>query len=92
MTKEGGFDDNLHKTLFGPYAILAAREFCPFLKGSLTMAYTITSDCIACGACEPECAEGAISQQGDIYVIDAALCKDCGSCAEVCPVGAPIPA
>jgi len=55
------------------------------------MAYKITDDCIACGACEAECAEGAITQQGDIYVIDAALCKDCGSCADVCPVGAPIP-
>lgn len=54
------------------------------------MTYKITDDCIACGACEPECAEGAISQQGDIYVIEASLCKDCGSCADVCPVGAPI--
>ena len=54
------------------------------------MTYIITDDCIAGGACEPECAEGAISMQGDTYVIEAALCKDCGSCADVCPVGAPI--
>ncbi len=53
------------------------------------MTYKINEDCIACGACEAECPEGAISQQGDVYVIDAAKCQDCGACAEVCPVGAP---
>jgi ferredoxin len=72
--------------------MLAAKEICLFIERKLTMTYKITDDCIACGACEAECAEGAISQQGDTYVIDAALCKDCGSCADVCPVGAPIPA
>jgi ferredoxin len=49
------------------------------------MAYVITDECIACGACIPECPEGAISE-GDIYIIDPELCDDCGSCAEVCPV------
>ena len=53
------------------------------------MAYQIdANECIACGACEPECAEGAISEQGGTYVIDAAKCQDCGNCADVCPVGA----
>lgn len=55
------------------------------------MAYTITEECIACGACESECASGAISMGADIYVIDAAKCTDCASCASVCPVDAPKP-
>jgi ferredoxin len=54
------------------------------------MAYVINEDCIACGACEPECPEGAISA-GDIYVIDPEKCTDCGTCASVCPVDAPQP-
>ena len=56
------------------------------------MAYKITDDCILCGACEPECPESAISEGEDIYVIDPELCTDCGSCAEVCPVDACVPA
>jgi len=56
------------------------------------MAYTITDDCISCGACEPECPENAISAGDDIYVIDAAKCSDCGTCASVCPTESPKPA
>ena len=52
------------------------------------MAYTINDDCIACGACEPECPVNAISG-GDKYIIDPETCIDCGACAGVCPVGAP---
>lgn len=51
------------------------------------MAYKITDECIACGSCADECPVEAISE-GDIYVIDAALCTDCGACAEQCPVEA----
>ncbi len=51
------------------------------------MAYTINTDeCIACGACEAECPEAAISEVDGMYVIDAAKCEDCGSCTDVCPV------
>jgi ferredoxin len=53
------------------------------------MTYEISTECIACGACEAECPEKAISPKGDVYYIDPALCKDCGTCEEVCPVGAP---
>ncbi|MBN1355737.1 4Fe-4S binding protein [bacterium] len=56
------------------------------------MAYVITEDCIACGACEPECPVEAITPGEDIYVIDPDKCTDCGNCAEVCPVDAPKPA
>ena len=53
------------------------------------MAFKITDDCIACGACEGECPVGAISNGGDKYVINPA-CIECGNCANVCPVGAPV--
>ena len=53
------------------------------------MAYKITDECIACGACEGECPVSAISQGDDKYVIDADACLDCGACASVCPVEAP---
>lgn len=55
------------------------------------MAYVISSDCISCGACEPDCPVNAISQGDDTYVIDASACIDCGACEAVCPVGAPKP-
>lgn len=51
------------------------------------MAHIIDKDeCIACGACEAECPEGAISESDGYYIIDADLCADCGDCVEVCPV------
>ncbi len=56
------------------------------------MATMITSECISCGACEPECPNNAISQSEDIYVIDPLLCTECvgfhdyEACAAVCPV------
>ncbi|AEE95587.1 MULTISPECIES: 4Fe-4S binding protein [Mahella] len=52
------------------------------------MPYRITDDCISCGACEPDCEGGAISAGDDIYVVDPALCTECGNCADVCPVDA----
>ena len=55
------------------------------------MAYVISSDCISCGSCEPECPVSAISEGDSIYIIDEELCIDCGSCAEVCPTDAPQP-
>ena len=56
------------------------------------MATMITSECINCGACEPECPNNAISQSEEIYVIDPQLCTECvgfhdyEACAAVCPV------
>ncbi len=54
------------------------------------MAYVINTDeCIACGACEAECPEGAISEVNGAYMIDPAKCSECGTCADVCPSGSP---
>ncbi len=58
------------------------------------MAHKITEECIACGACEPECPITAISEGDPLYVIDQAKCVDCvgykpeSQCELVCPVGA----
>ena len=51
----------------------------------LEMAYKITDECINCGACEPVCPVGAISENGDKRVIDADTCSDCGTCVDECP-------
>lgn len=56
------------------------------------MATMITSDCINCGACEPECPNNAIHQGDPVYVIEPLLCTECvgfhdyEACAAVCPV------
>ncbi|HHT89520.1 MAG: 4Fe-4S binding protein [Bacillota bacterium] len=52
------------------------------------MAFKISTDCIACGSCLPECAAEAISEGTEYYTIDAEACIDCGACADACPVGA----
>jgi len=53
------------------------------------MSYTITDECINCGACEAECPVNCISSGDNKYVIDPDKCIECGACANVCPVGAP---
>ena len=56
------------------------------------MALMITEECINCDVCEPECPNGALSQNEEIYVIDPAKCTECvghfdtPQCLEVCPV------
>ena len=50
------------------------------------MAYTISDDCIMCGACADNCPCDAISEGDGKYEINADACVDCGSCAEVCPL------
>jgi len=53
------------------------------------MAYKISDECLACGACQAGCATEAITEGDGIYVIDPEKCIECGACADVCPVGAP---
>ena len=56
------------------------------------MALKINEDCINCAACEPECPTQAISEGGDIFVIDESKCVECEGhfdepqCKTVCPV------
>ncbi len=52
------------------------------------MSYTINDSCTNCGVCEAECPVNAISEAGDVRVIDADLCTECGVCYDVCPAGA----
>jgi len=52
------------------------------------MPYKITDDCIACGACQPECPVDAIVEEEGTYVIKPDLCIDCGACQPACPVDA----
>jgi ferredoxin len=57
----------------------------------------ITDECINCGACEPECPNGAISEGDGIYVINPELCTECvgffeeEQCQAVCPVDCCVP-
>lgn len=61
------------------------------------MATYITSECINCGACEPECPNQAISEGETIYEIDPARCTECvgfhdsEACQAVCPVECCLP-
>jgi ferredoxin len=56
------------------------------------MALMITSECINCDVCEPECPNEAISMGEEIYVIDPMKCTECvghfdaPQCVQVCPV------
>ncbi|MCK9524607.1 MAG: 4Fe-4S binding protein [Limnochordia bacterium] len=52
------------------------------------MAFKISTACISCGSCMPECAVEAISEGTEHYSIDAEACIDCGACADACPEGA----
>jgi len=56
------------------------------------MAMKITDECIACGACLPECPTESITEDTPIYVINQATCVECvghansPQCVDVCPV------
>jgi ferredoxin len=61
--------------------------------GELTMTMKIQDDCIACGACVPDCPTESISEgDGVLYVIDQATCVECVGhfdsprCVDACPV------
>ena len=46
----------------------------------------IDEGCINCAACADVCPVDAISEEGEVHVIDKGTCTDCGACDDVCPV------
>ena len=52
------------------------------------MAYKISEDCVACGACAESCPMDAIAEGDGQFEIDADKCVSCGACSEACPMGA----
>lgn len=60
------------------------------------MAYKINEECMACGSCEPECPNNAITGGSSRFLINPDKCTECvgiyktSRCAEVCPFGAPV--
>jgi ferredoxin len=68
-------------------------DFEKFLFGVKIMTMKITEDCIACGACVPECPTESISEgDGITYLISQETCVECEGhydspkCVTVCPV------
>lgn len=61
------------------------------------MAYLITEKCIACGSCELECPNDAISEGETYYEIDPSKCCECvgtwknPQCSTACSTDAPQP-
>lgn len=58
------------------------------------MAYRIVADCIGCGICINQCANGAVYvNAAEQYAIDPCRCTECidsakRRCHMICPVGA----
>lgn len=56
------------------------------------MALLITSKCINCDMCEPECPNQAIARGEKVYQIDSMRCTECvghydaPTCQKVCPI------
>jgi Pyruvate/2-oxoacid:ferredoxin oxidoreductase delta subunit len=52
--------------------------------------FTVTADCVGCGACLATCPEAAfrIVAGRPPLVVLASRCTGCAECAEVCPVEA----
>jgi len=57
-------------------------------NGGFTMAYKISDECIACGACASACPAECIEMGSSHYEIDASQCLNCGTCADTCPMSA----
>lgn len=58
--------------------------------------FTVTLDCVGCGACLATCPEtalrvAAVSAGSPPLVVLSERCTGCAECAEVCPVEACVP-
>ncbi len=67
-----------------PYEDSYAVECSSKEKGPVT-AKACKAGCIACGICEKECPDGAITVTDFVAYIDQEKCTDCGICAAKCP-------
>jgi len=68
------------------YAAHIRQKRCPSLSCKALVSYTIQPEkCLGCGQCLKNCPSKAISEQGDVCVIDQSLCSRCGICFDVCP-------
>ncbi|MBM3333936.1 FAD-dependent oxidoreductase, partial [Candidatus Sumerlaeota bacterium] len=56
------------------------------VQAPATVAFVLSSRCMACGQCESLCASSAISidETKNTAVVNEALCKGCGACAASC--------
>ena len=86
----------------GPLHLLRGTEVCRSIglrspwtqtEDLIVVSYRIIAEqCTACGACEFECPNQAISMSGNVYSIDPTKCTECEGhydtpqCAKVCPV------
>ena len=53
------------------------------------IAYILTGQCVACGACRKVCPRSALSiYRGCYALVDQSLCVGCGKCRQECPANA----
>ncbi len=53
------------------------------------MSFSITDECVGCGACVKLCPVGAVhGEKQQLHAIDAGLCIECAACGRICPAGA----
>ena len=68
------------------YAAHIRQKRCPSLSCKPLVSYSIQPEkCLGCGQCLKNCPSKAISEMGDVCVIDQSLCSRCGICFDVCP-------
>ena len=58
--------------------------------------FTVTTDCVGCGACLATCPEAALRvvagrRESSPLIVLAERCTGCAECAEVCPAEACLP-
>jgi len=62
---------------------------CPAGVCKQLVVYTITDDCVGCGACVKVCPQDAIrGEKKKRHIIDRSACVKCGACRSACKFGA----